>query len=311
MPEVTVVIPTRDRWSVLAAFGLRAALAQEDVELEVVVVDDGSDTGVPADLAGGADRRVRVLRQAEPRGAAGARNAGIAVARGEWIAFLDDDDVWSPHKLRTQLEVARSDDADLVYAGVVVLDADASVLHADRPAPARPDDLLQRNTIPAGSSNVLARASSVRRVGGFDERLTYVSDWDLWIRLAAEGKVAVCPELLVGYVRAGSGMHFSGSAAVGEMRYFAAKHHDAGVELDPARFLRWIAAEDRLAGRRVAAASTYLRSGIAFRRPRHVLHALTTLLDVHALGARRPSRYRRQPSSVERVPDVPWLAAYR
>ena len=82
-PEVSVVIPTRDRWSLLPSHALPSALCQEDVELEVVVVDDGSTDGTAAGLALVNDPRLRVLRHDTPRGVAGARNAGLSTVRGE------------------------------------------------------------------------------------------------------------------------------------------------------------------------------------------------------------------------------------
>jgi glycosyltransferase involved in cell wall biosynthesis len=308
MPDVTVVIPTRDRWHVLAERGLRSALAQNGVDLEVVVVDDGSEEPAPPGLAGMDDPRVHVVRRGESHGVAAARNAGIAAARGDWIAFLDDDDLWSPDKLRLQLDAARRHGASVVYAGVVVLDGARNVLYADSPTVASLDELLQRNSIPAGSSNLVVKAELLRAVGGFDERLTYVADWDLWITLAAGGRMAVCPELLVGYVRQGGGMIFTGADAIREMRYFVAKHRAGGLRADPARFLAWIASEDRLAGHRVRAASTYFRSGVAFRKPVHILRAVSTLLNAHVGRWRR--RRKGELGAVEPVPDVPWLRLY-
>jgi len=307
MPEVTVVIPTRDRWRLLAARGLRSALAQERVDLEVVVVDDGSKEPVPADLAGAADPRVHVIRSEESRGVAAARNAGIAQARGEWIAFLDDDDLWSPDKLRLQLDAAHRDGASVVYAGVAVLDESRAVLHASAPHKASLDELLVRNMIPAGSSNLIVKTELLRAAGGFDEQLTYVADWDLWITLVAEGRIAVCPELLVGYVRQGQGMVFTGGKAIREMKYFVAKHRARGLQADPARFLAWVAAEDRLAGHRGRAAWTYFRSGVAFRKPVHVLRALSTL--VNADTWRSPQRHTDTRVAAP-TPDIPWLRLY-
>ncbi len=312
MPEVTVVIPTRDRWPVLTSSGLRSALMQEDVDLEIVVVDDGSSDETPAQLAAVDDARVRVLRHEASRGVASARNTGIAAAHGEWIAFLDDDDLWSPRKLRTQLDVAHASRASLVYAGVVVLDANRNVLHSTQPVGATLEGLLERNTIPAGSSNVVASLAHVRAVDGFDERLTYVADWDIWIKLAATGSIAVVPELLVGYVRHGNGMTFTGRDAIREMRYFVQKHREHGLRADPSRFLSWVATEDRLAGRRRDAASTYIRSALAFRKPGHVLHAAASLLDTQGKGSlRRRSAGRPQPLASVSLTDVPWLERYR
>ena len=104
--EVTVVIPTRDRGHLLPR-SLRSALAQRDVTLEVVVVDDGSvppaaHNKVVARVCA-TDARVRVLRHMTPKGVSAARNSGIEAATGRWIAFLDDDDIWAPQKLASQL----------------------------------------------------------------------------------------------------------------------------------------------------------------------------------------------------------------
>src|SRR5688500_342442 len=97
-PEVTVVIPTRDRWNLLERRALRSVLAQEDVRLEVVVVDDGSSEPAPPSIE--RDERVRVVRHETSRGVPAARNTGIGEATAAWTAFLDDDDLWAPRKLR-------------------------------------------------------------------------------------------------------------------------------------------------------------------------------------------------------------------
>src|SRR3712207_5655017 len=106
IPEISVVIPTRDRCAELMVAGLPAALGQEGVDHEVIVVDDGSADGTSALLADREEGRLRVIRNDSPRGVAAARNQGLRAALAEWVAFLDDDDLWSPHKLRDQLDAA-------------------------------------------------------------------------------------------------------------------------------------------------------------------------------------------------------------
>src|SRR5437868_15474590 len=98
-PEVTVVLPTRDAWDLLPAT-LASVQGQEDVDLEGVVVDDGSRDVTAAGLADWPDPRVTVCRREVSGGVAAARNVAIERAHGEWLAFLDHDDLWAPRKLR-------------------------------------------------------------------------------------------------------------------------------------------------------------------------------------------------------------------
>jgi glycosyltransferase involved in cell wall biosynthesis len=102
---VSVVIPTRrrPRWVVCA---IKSALAQSHGRLEVIVVVDGSDPETGAVLSFIDDERLRVIELPENAGGSEARNTGVREARGEWVAFLDDDDEWVPEKLEKQLEVA-------------------------------------------------------------------------------------------------------------------------------------------------------------------------------------------------------------
>src|SRR4051812_278822 len=138
-PEVTVIIPTRDRWPLLEVT-LHTALAQEDVVLEVLVVDDGSRDETPVRLAEVADERVSVIRHDSSRGVGVARNAAISEARGEWLAFLDDDDLWAPNKLKTQLAATAARGADWAYGAALVVDEEWTVL--DRIDVPDPDTLL-------------------------------------------------------------------------------------------------------------------------------------------------------------------------
>jgi len=106
VPLVSVVIPTRERPRVVAD-AVRSALGQSLEALEVVVVIDGPDERTATVLREIGDSRVRVATLPQHSGASAARNAGVAEARGRWIAFLDDDDEWLPGKLALQLQIAR------------------------------------------------------------------------------------------------------------------------------------------------------------------------------------------------------------
>ena len=131
MPLVSVVVPSYNRAALLQRT-LRAILAQQITDLEVVVVDDGSTDETARTLAA-ADPRVAVIRHQQPAGVSAARNRGIAAARGEWIAFCDDDDLWSPHKLIRQLEAAEGVGAGWAYAGDVNIDERLQILSGGPP----------------------------------------------------------------------------------------------------------------------------------------------------------------------------------
>lgn len=306
-PQVSVIIPTRNRLPLLET-ALRGAVGQKDVDLEVVVVDDGSTDGTGSYLARQSDPRVRRLHHPATRGVSAARNTAIAQAQGRWVAFLDDDDVWSPRKLKTQLDAAAAERASFAYTAAVLLDEDGKVV--ETLFPPHPDDLarllLERYVMPAGSSNVVARTDLVRRLGGFDERLSVLADWDFWIRLAASARGAACSEVLVGYVQhAGSMLLDERRDLLAEFEHLAEKHRSAGrargVELDRLGFSRAVAWQHRRAGRRQQAAIAYLRGARDCRSPGNVLRAFGALL-----GERAMSLHRRRAVSFR--PD--WLDLY-
>jgi glycosyltransferase involved in cell wall biosynthesis len=198
--DVSVVIPTRDRRPLLMTT-LASVLWQRDVDLEVIVVDDGSRDDTAEHLAAIADGRVVVLRDTRSSGVAAARNRGIDRATGAWVAFLDDDDVWAPDKLVSQLGVANATGARWAYAGAVKID-ESNRLIGGTPAPS-PDAVMRRlrrwSLIPGGCSGVVARRSLLDAVGVFDPDLVNLADWDLWIRLATAGPPACAATPLVGY----------------------------------------------------------------------------------------------------------------
>src|SRR5918994_5708347 len=167
-PEVSVVIPTRDRGRLLA-LTLHSVRWQREVDLEVVVVDDGSSDDTAQVVAALAAPRVRLVRHDHPQGVSAARNRGIAEAGGAWVAFLDDDDLWAPDKLACQLEAAHQTGRTWVYTGGVSVDERLRVLDGGPPPP--PDqvvELLGRyNPVPVGASNVLVRADTLARAGRF------------------------------------------------------------------------------------------------------------------------------------------------
>ena len=279
-PEVSVVIPTLNRWA-LVSHAVAGVLAQEDVALELIVVDDGSSDGTSERLAALGDPRLRVLRHERPMGVARARNDGLAAAAGRWTAFLDDDDYWAPRKLREQVDAAEAAGAALAYSAAVVVDGghEPAGLDPAPPAEGLAQDLMRHNSIPGGCSNVIAPTALLHELGGFDERLSMLADWDLWIRLARSGPAARCEQPHVAYLDHGASMHVQqADLAPAELAYLADKHPDLVEESatpgSGAWFMLWTAAGQYRAGRRWRATATYLRTAVRYRSEGALLRAL-------------------------------------
>jgi glycosyltransferase involved in cell wall biosynthesis len=188
-PLISVVIPTKDRAAFLReALESVIALRDEDMRLEIIVADNGStDETVDVAKACGA-----LVVPVEKRGAAAARNAALHVASGDFIAFLDDDDVWLPGHLRPHLAMlARRPELDAVVGQVQL--ADQALEWRSEPYPVSlPDDGDLFKSFLGAFQQIgatVVRARTRETVGGFDESLLGDQDWDWHLRLALAHKV--------------------------------------------------------------------------------------------------------------------------
>lgn len=204
-PRISVVIPCFNAEAYIGT-AIRSVLAQEWPDLEIVVVDDGSK-----------DRSVELIREKFPtvrlllqtnQGVAVARNNGVTQATGDWIAFLDADDIWLPGKLHAQMEMlGKTPDARMTYTAW-------QVWTCSDPAPT-PDYMaaLAVRSADAGfwsgasgwiypqllldcvvwTSTVLAHRSIFEEVGQFDPQLRMGEDWDLWLRASRVTKILRVP----------------------------------------------------------------------------------------------------------------------
>ena len=286
-PVVSVVIPTQSRCQRLS-LALRTALDQDDVDHEVVVVDDGSRDETPRFLARQHDSRLRVVRHDELKGVAAARNAGLAAARGEWVAFLDDDDLWAPDKLAAQLAALHADPAARWCAtGSVTVDGDFTITGGKRtPRPSTAARLLRaQNVIPGGGSGVLAARSLLVEVGGFDPRLSLVADRDLWIRLAQRAPLACVDRPLVGYVLHGANLSSAGRGYEAELLALEAKYRLQGIRVSTHIPRASLALRD---GRRGPALRLLLTGAVKDLEPRSLARVV-----VIASGSRLEATVRR------------------
>lgn len=198
-PHLSVIIPTYNRTPLLLA-AVQSVLAQSYGADEIIVADDGS-AQPPRSLIEGLDPRVRFLQLPHRGRPAVTRNRALAVASGELVAFLDDDDLWRPDKLARQVALLDKDPAlGFVYSDVERLQPDGS-----RSAPLLAPQ--QKRSGPLLSSliedcylhpsTVIVRRRLLDAAGGFDETLKSAEDYDLWLRLAARAPGGCVPLPLV------------------------------------------------------------------------------------------------------------------
>lgn len=199
IPVVTVIIPTYNRPTYLRE-AIDSVIAQTFRDWELIIVDDGSTDETPTVIAEylRRDARIRMIHQPNV-GPGSSRNVGLRDARGEFIAFLDDDDLWLPEKLEVQLEKYRcKPELGLLYAQC----------RTERPGqppkvwPSQPGmNTLQRliniNFIP--TLTVMVRKRCLDQVGEFDGRLRVSHDYDLWLRIAERFPFGCVPKVLARY----------------------------------------------------------------------------------------------------------------
>ena len=197
-PTVSVVMPTFNRAEYLRD-AIASVRAQTFEDWELIVVDDGSGDETRALLQSERDRRVTVVFCTHTGNPGVVRNRGIALARGKYVAFLDSDDRWREDKLKRQLAVMASAPARRwSYTAVRRIDgAGGAFAHAGAPwVPCSGAILEQVLSISAqiATPTVMAEVAFVRELGGFDERLKFSEDYDLWARMALHSEVSVDAE---------------------------------------------------------------------------------------------------------------------
>jgi glycosyltransferase involved in cell wall biosynthesis len=205
MPLVSVIIPAHNSVATVAR-AIRSAAAQTYRNIEIIVVDDASSDAT-ADVARRAAAEYptiafSLLKTSGQSGAGAARNAGIAAARGEFVAFLDADDEWFPEKTAQQLTIL----GEQPNLGFVTCEAErvtangtrAGLINSNRPRAHGEEawkTLLKHPCV--ATTCVIARRSKIDAVGGFDASLRIAEDQDLWIRLALEAPVYSMSRVLV------------------------------------------------------------------------------------------------------------------
>lgn len=194
MPSISVVIPVYNGEQTIRET-IESILNQTFCDLEVIVINDGSQDSTLDTVKSIPDPRLQVFSYTNA-GLATSRNRGIFHAAGDYISFIDADDLWTPDKLDSQFQALQQHpQAALAYSWTDYIDESSQFIR--RGSHAQPhgnvySHLLLNNFIENGS-NPLIRKQALIEIGGFDETLKAAEDWDLYLRLAARYPVVVVP----------------------------------------------------------------------------------------------------------------------
>ena len=208
-PLVSVIIPNYNYAQYLPC-ALDSVLAQTYSNFEIIVVDDGSQDN-SREVLNSYGKTARFISQ-ENQGVSEARNRGVRESSGEWVAFLDADDIWLPTKLEKQIHrILAEPELGLVHCGVERIEPGGASLGwwLDGLEGWVFKDILlfQRPVIIAAGSTALVSRAIFEAVGGFDTSLSTSADWDFCYRVAVHRRVGFIPEPLVKYRIHDSNMH--------------------------------------------------------------------------------------------------------
>lgn len=204
--KVSVIITTHKRDPEIVERAITSVAMQTYENIEIILVDDS-----PADFP--MREAVRQMAENYPhkpvtyiaheacKGACAARNTGLAAAKGEFVAFLDDDDEWLQNKVECQLAKFENEQIGLVYARSYVMNDTTGEIHASEIEKKKGfvyEDLIKTNFI--GSTSVpMMRTKYLREIGGFDVQMQSAQDYDVWLRMSQKYEVNYCNDLLVQY----------------------------------------------------------------------------------------------------------------
>jgi len=273
-PEVSIVLPTFNRLQFLRT-AVDSVFAQTFPDWELIVADDGSQGETAAYLAELADLpRIKVLRLTHTGNVPAVRNAACREARGEYIAFLDSDDVWLPEKLALQLASLRArPERGWSHTGFAAIEETGERLAGAhvRSWPATQGRALERvicMDIVIAISSVIVTRRLLEQLGGFDDALLVCEDYDLWLRLAASSELDGVDQTLL-YKRARRAPEYYDSCMVLEhlgrsLEKLLAANSDRGVRSlarrERSRLAAALALSQAAGGRRRAAVRTLMRS---------------------------------------------------
>lgn len=200
MPLISVVIPVYNGEETIKQT-LESVLEQTEEDFEIIIIDDGSQDSSLEKISSIQDARLKVFKYPNA-GVSISRNRGIAHASGEFIAFLDHDDLWTPNKLESQLKALQENpQAGVAYSWTDYIDESGQFLRSGNRIAVTGDvygKLLVRNFLENGS-NPLIRRQALIELGGFERTLSPADDWEMYLRLASRYHFVAVPSTQILY----------------------------------------------------------------------------------------------------------------
>ena len=201
MPAISVIIPAYNSQNTILST-IESVQKQSFSNLEILVIDDGSQDETVEVVNSIEDERIKV-KSFQNGGVSLARNRGISLAKGEYIAFMDADDLWTSDKLELQLTaLEKHPEAALAYSWTYIMSEDGEKVHKCHPIYHQGDvykELLIYNFLLSPGSNILVRKAAIDSTGDFDTSLSHYEDWDFCLRLAINWYFVVVPKYQVFY----------------------------------------------------------------------------------------------------------------
>jgi glycosyltransferase involved in cell wall biosynthesis len=232
MPTISVIVPAYNSQNTILET-IASIQKQTFTDFELIVIDDGSSDRTLELIQTVRDPRIQVASY-ENGGVSVARNRGISLSTGEYITFIDADDLWTPDKLELQLKALQQHPAaGVAYSWTCFMDRQGKFFHDDRPIYFEGNvyaELLKTNFLLSGS-NPLIRRTALADVGEFDSTLTHAEEWDLYLRLAAKYNFVVVPKTQIFYRQTAG----SASAKIEVMEKDAIRVIDRAFQLAPAQ----------------------------------------------------------------------------
>ncbi|MEH2324480.1 MAG: glycosyltransferase [Nostoc sp.] len=200
LPKISVIIPAYNSENTIS-HTIKSVLNQTFFNLELIIINDGSQDSTIEVIAEIKDSRIKVFSYPHAGGNV-SRNRGLNLAVGEFVSFLDADDLWTPDKLQSQLKALQENvSAKVAYSWTDYIDENGKFILSGKRVNLNgnvDENLLLNNFLENGSNPLICRKSLIK-LGGFDESLSAAQDWDMWLRLASKFDFICVPSVQILY----------------------------------------------------------------------------------------------------------------